>query len=155
DELLEHRDGIELGREHAAGTRELLREPARDPFRFEGTAARQRRTRRLRHATSELEIVGRKRARLADKDDDQPAPGTPHPGGEQRFERTAEPGAFEALVVPGTRGRDDSTVRRSLSQRRRYLEDAQVLRQVVRTADGEPARFGHQDGGEGASEGLA
>ena len=110
DELLEHRRRVELAGEHAAGARQLLREPPCDSLRFEGPAAVESSARRLCDPAPELEIVGNESAFLPEEDDDQPASVTLDRESDQGLEVHLAPDAVEALVAAGARRRDDACI---------------------------------------------
>ena len=72
DDLVENRGRVELGREHAARARKLLRQCARCSLRLEELAALERTARSIRKMVRELEILVGEETLLREEDDHEP-----------------------------------------------------------------------------------
>ena len=168
DDLLEHRVGVELGREEAARARELLRERTRASLRLVELAAPEGAARRLRELSGQLEVVVREAAFLPEEHEHDAAAAVLvrlERNGEQRIRpRLAGellPLRVEARVFGDRRGGDDATLRpadvqdggragHALGQRLR-----QARRQLERACElelGTPPR--HQHCGRAAAQRL-
>ena len=95
DDLLEHRVGIELGREQAARARELLRERAGAPLRLVELAALERAARRVRELAGELEVVVGEAALVREADEDDAAAAR---------QRVVSSGTASSASQPASRG---------------------------------------------------
>ena len=74
DDLVEHRSGLELAREEAAGVGQLLGEQPRAPLDLEELAAGERRLRALGELARQVEVVVGEGSLLAEEDERERAP---------------------------------------------------------------------------------
>ena len=114
DHLVEHRSGLELAREEAAGVGQLLGEQPRAPLDFEELAADERRLRALRELARQVEVVVGEGSLLAEEDERKRAPLEARKSERNREERRGVRRVAERLaeaLVARQRGRGDRLAR--------------------------------------------
>src|SRR5215218_2083186 len=154
DDFLEDCSRVELGREQAAGSRELLRERSRRALGLVQAAALERAARRAGQAPCQFEVVVVERPLLREQHEHEPGRVAFDRDGEQRREGRVAPPLVEAVVLRDARRGDDATVPRGLGEREWELQLAHLRRKLVRAGDGEVAALRRDDGAEVTAERL-
>ena len=150
---LEHRHRIELGREQAACSRELLRQGARAALRLEQPTAVERTPGGTRDLLRELEVVLREVTLRLEEHEHQAAV-SGHRNREQRLERALPPVGLEPVVAEDAARREHLAVGRGLRQGAGQHECAHHLGQGVAADERETAGRGHEHRREIAAERL-
>ena len=163
-DLVQDRDGVELGCEQPAHPSELLGQRAGGALALVELASLEPAARRAREPAAELEVVVAERALLGEEDDDEAAflatRGIDRNGQERADAGQAPPVLSEAIVVVERSRREEAPVAGSSVEDGCGLGNpvrerpGEILRQLVRGCELEPAGSRHQDGREGAPERL-
>src|SRR4051794_13677147 len=163
-DLVQHRGGVELARERAAGLRELLRERAGGALRLEEAAALKGSAGSLDEVARQLEILVHERPRLLEEDEDEPCLVGARVVDRRREERGVgvlrggAPDAVEALVplhlrrgqeLAGARRRDEDA---GVGVEAGVEELRELLRHPLRPDDLETPAVREQHRGERPAE---